>query len=67
MRMRFLAYKISRGRGVLKNAPSTGPLSPKIFRIWVGCLDRIDSASLTGTLTQFLAKGFGEVFENGLP
>ncbi len=34
---------ISGGRGVLKNAPSPGPLSPKTYRILVGCLDCTDS------------------------
>ena len=58
--MRFQAYKISGGRGVLKNAPSPGPPSPKTFRIWVGCPDCSSSASLTGIFKKFLVEGFGE-------
>ena len=58
--MSFQAYKISGGRGVLKNAPSPGPPSPKTFRIWVGCFDRRSSASPTGMFKKFLVEGFGE-------
>ncbi len=35
-----------------------GPPSPKTFKIWVGCLDRGDSASLTGMFKTFLVEGF---------
>ena len=67
--MRFQAYKISGGRGVLKNAPSPGPPSHKTFRILVGCLDRRDSASLTGMFKKFLVERFGasSSFKSGLP
>ena len=66
--MGFQAYKISGGRGVLKNAIATGPRiavrgrppSPKTFRIWVSCFDRGSSASLTGIFKKFLVQGFGE-------
>ncbi len=58
--MRYQAYRISEGRGVLKNAPSLGPPSPKTFRIWVGCPDCSISTSLTGILKKFLEEGFGE-------
>ena len=60
IRMRFQAYKISGGRGVLKNAPSPGPPSPKTFRILVSCFDRRSSASLTDIFKKFLVEGFGE-------
>ena len=67
--MSFHACKISGGRGVLKNAPSPGPLSPKTFRIWVGCVGRKDSASLTGMFKNSLVEEFGEstAFKRGLP
>ncbi len=67
--LRFQAYKISGGRGVLKNAPSPGPLSPKTFRIWVGCPDCSSSAPLTCILKKFLKEGFGEArsFKKGSP
>ena len=58
--MRFQAYKISGGRGVLKNAPSPGPPSPKTFKILVSCFDRRSSASLTDIFKKFLKEGFGE-------
>ncbi len=53
--MSLQAYKISGGRGVLKNAPS-----PKTFRILVGCFDRRSSASLTDIFKKFLKEGLGE-------
>ncbi len=67
--MRFQAHKISGGRGVLKNAASPGPPSDKTFRILAGCLDRRDSASLTGMFQKFLVERFGAstCFKRGLP
>ncbi len=58
--MRFQAYKISEGRGVLKNAPSPGPLSPKTFKILANCFNRTSSASRTDIFKKFLVEGFGE-------
>ncbi len=60
--MRLQAYKISGGRGVLKNALATGPRiavrgrppSPKTFKIWIGYSDRGSSASLTGMFKKSL-------------
>ncbi len=67
--MRFQAYKISGGRGVLKNAPSPGLPFPKNFRIMVSCCDRRSSASLTAIFKKFLVEGFGEApsFKKGCP
>ena len=67
--MRFPAYKMSGGRGVLKNAPSPGPPSHKTFKIWVDCPDCSSSASLTGIFKKCLVEGFGDAsdFKNGSP
>ena len=59
--MRFQRTRRSGGRGVLKNAPS-----PETFRILGGCLDRRDSASLTGMLKKFLVEKFGASLAVGI-
>ncbi len=59
--MRFHPLKISGGRGVLKNAPSPGPPFHKTFRIVLDCLDRRDSASLTGMFKKLALRCFSVV------